>query len=181
MAEKQTNRPSSPSQPNEPLSSATIGAYVGLSMGALLSLGELQVSPAHVRTAAELDGANRGEVHALTNLVDSLVRIGIAAVSASVKEAERRRLTSPIKEAPVHTAPDPGSLPTEPVKSRRSATPLPTEGFWTIDHVAAFLKLSPKTIRNWRVHGKGPKATVIGGQLRWNREGVERWVAEQQG
>jgi predicted DNA-binding transcriptional regulator AlpA len=48
------------------------------------------------------------------------------------------------------------------------------------DEVAAFLHITPATIRYWRHMGKGPRSFSMGGRKVFYRlEDVEAWVEEQ--
>ena len=48
-------------------------------------------------------------------------------------------------------------------------------GTWTVDEVAAFLKLNPYTIRRLVRQGKIP-AFKIGGQWRFRKEEIDRFI-----
>jgi DNA-binding transcriptional MerR regulator len=52
---------------------------------------------------------------------------------------------------------------------------MPREPRATIDEVAAYLRLSPQTLRNWRTAGTGPQARKVGGRLRYDWRDVEEW------
>lgn len=58
-------------------------------------------------------------------------------------------------------------------------TPHATPHLFTIEELSAHLGLSVGTLRNWRVEGRGPRAAVIGGRLRWRPEDVAAWVGSQ--
>jgi excisionase family DNA binding protein len=51
---------------------------------------------------------------------------------------------------------------------------------WTIDQAAEYLQVKPRTLSNWRYRNFGPPGVKIGGLLRYRREEVERWLAEQE-
>ena len=45
---------------------------------------------------------------------------------------------------------------------------------------AAYLSLSPHTLRNWRSYGEGPPALKLnGGAIRYRVEDLDRWLATQ--
>jgi hypothetical protein len=45
---------------------------------------------------------------------------------------------------------------------------------------AAYLRRSPKTLRNWRAKGEGPRFTGRGPGVRYRWPDVEKWLREQQ-
>ena len=45
--------------------------------------------------------------------------------------------------------------------------------------IAAFLGCSPKHVRKLSERGEFPKPVKAGRLLRWSRQSVERWLAEQ--
>jgi excisionase family DNA binding protein len=45
--------------------------------------------------------------------------------------------------------------------------------------LARMLKVSPRTLRAWRVEGTGPRWLKIGRGVRYRRRDVEQWLAEQ--
>lgn len=45
--------------------------------------------------------------------------------------------------------------------------------------LAAWLKIPPRTLYDWRRRGVGPKAHVIGRHLRYRRSDVESWLEAQ--
>ncbi|HYJ33783.1 MAG TPA: helix-turn-helix domain-containing protein [Candidatus Binatia bacterium] len=47
----------------------------------------------------------------------------------------------------------------------------------TIDDIAAVLKVSPATVRAWRVRGKGPRVTKVGKHVRFRRADFDLWLA----
>jgi excisionase family DNA binding protein len=51
-------------------------------------------------------------------------------------------------------------------------------GLMTIDEVAAYLQVPKNTIYRWRHHHKGPSAVRLGKHLRFNRNGVLRWIEQ---
>lgn len=54
----------------------------------------------------------------------------------------------------------------------------PTEPLFTVETLAAYLGLSTQTIRNWRSSSprKGPRAVMVGNQVRWRPEEVSAWL-----
>lgn len=49
---------------------------------------------------------------------------------------------------------------------------------FTSHQAAEFLNLSPKTLCNWRCHGKGPKFCKIGRNVRYRQQDLEDWLVE---
>ena len=54
------------------------------------------------------------------------------------------------------------------------ATPI-TE-LWTIDEVAAFLRIPVATLYRWRTHEEGPPAFRVGRHLRYDSQAVYTWL-----
>jgi excisionase family DNA binding protein len=50
---------------------------------------------------------------------------------------------------------------------------------FTVDALADYLGVSPKTIYDWRLKRTGPAAMKVGNQLRWRRADVEAWLDAQ--
>lgn len=50
----------------------------------------------------------------------------------------------------------------------------------TIDELSAALRLSRKTLLNWRPQGIGPRGFKVGKAVRYRRTEVARWLAEQE-
>lgn len=50
----------------------------------------------------------------------------------------------------------------------------------TVDEVAAELRVSRKTLMNWRGRGVGPQGFRVGATVRYRSEVVQRWLAEQE-
>lgn len=50
------------------------------------------------------------------------------------------------------------------------------EELYTIDELAARLKVKPSTVRGWRRDGKGPRAVMVGGAVRYRPEAVKEWL-----
>jgi len=47
--------------------------------------------------------------------------------------------------------------------------------------LSAYLGVTPETLYNWRSLGKPcPPAFKVGSRLRWRRESVDAWIAEQE-
>jgi excisionase family DNA binding protein len=53
------------------------------------------------------------------------------------------------------------------------------ESLWSIDQVAAYLKVPVQTLRTWRKHRTGPRAARIGRHLRFDPAHVRAWVADR--
>lgn len=53
------------------------------------------------------------------------------------------------------------------------------ESLWSIDQVAAYLKVPVQTLRTWRKHRTGPRAARIGKHLRYDPNQVRAWVAQR--
>ena len=51
------------------------------------------------------------------------------------------------------------------------------EQYLTTEQVATWLQIAPKTLRNWRSAGRGPRAIKIYGHVRYGRAAVEGWIA----
>ena len=45
--------------------------------------------------------------------------------------------------------------------------------------LAAELGVTPGTLRNWRVAGRGPRGARIGGGIRYRRADVDAWIDQQ--
>lgn len=43
---------------------------------------------------------------------------------------------------------------------------------------ASYLRLSPRTLENWRVRGRGPRYVKLGDQVRYVRGDLDAWVDE---
>ena len=52
-------------------------------------------------------------------------------------------------------------------------------GFLTVAEVAAYLRVSVRTVDALMAQGSGPKCFRVGRQRRWQPEEVEAWIAEQ--
>lgn len=50
----------------------------------------------------------------------------------------------------------------------------------TPEEVASWLRVSPRTLSNWRSLGKGPPATRLGGRVAYRRGSVVAWASEQE-
>lgn len=50
------------------------------------------------------------------------------------------------------------------------------EPYATVDEVCEYYRVSKQTIYNWRSMGTGPRATKIGGQLRFSWAEVEKFA-----
>jgi predicted DNA-binding transcriptional regulator AlpA len=52
----------------------------------------------------------------------------------------------------------------------------------TPEQLAEHLQLSPLTLSNWRIAGKGPPYLKLGSRVvRYDLDAVETWLAEQNG
>jgi excisionase family DNA binding protein len=49
----------------------------------------------------------------------------------------------------------------------------------TLGEVAAYLRVPPKTLYQWRYSGLGPPAYRVGRHLRFRWEDVEEWLEER--
>lgn len=47
---------------------------------------------------------------------------------------------------------------------------------WTIEDLASYLKVSVKTVRDWRLRGAAPRALKLGRHVRFRPEDVEEWL-----
>ncbi len=45
-----------------------------------------------------------------------------------------------------------------------------------VPDLAALAKVSPATIYGWRTRGQGPRGIKVGGQLRFRRSEIDRWL-----
>lgn len=48
----------------------------------------------------------------------------------------------------------------------------------TTEEVAVWLRVAPKTLRNWRSAGLGPTALKLHSVVRYDRSAVEAWIGE---
>lgn len=55
------------------------------------------------------------------------------------------------------------------------------EHWLTTDELAAELKVSPETVRDWRKKRIGPAATKFVGAVRYSRIDINRWIAQRNG
>jgi excisionase family DNA binding protein len=62
------------------------------------------------------------------------------------------------------------------VKTRRATLPSPV---MTVKEVAAFLRINPHTVYKL-VRSDEIPSFKVGGDYRFNREGIEKWLAEKQ-
>lgn len=56
--------------------------------------------------------------------------------------------------------------------------PTPLEPLWTIEDVAAFLRVSIDAARHMRRQRQLPEPIKMGRSLRWRRSDLEAWAAE---
>lgn len=54
-----------------------------------------------------------------------------------------------------------------------------TSDLMTTGEVAARLHVPPATLRQWRHLGRGPKSFKLGSLVRYRRDDVEAWLANQ--
>jgi excisionase family DNA binding protein len=54
-----------------------------------------------------------------------------------------------------------------------------TERLLSTEEVADWLGVPPTTIYNWRTRHEGPRGFRVGRWIRFRREDVEAWIAEQ--
>lgn len=47
---------------------------------------------------------------------------------------------------------------------------------WTIEDLASYLKVSVKTVRDWRLRGIAPRALKLGRHVRFRPEDVHEWL-----
>jgi len=55
----------------------------------------------------------------------------------------------------------------------------PIERLFSVDTLADYLGVSPKTLYDWRLKRTGPPAIKVGSQLRWRPSAVEAWLDVQ--
>ncbi len=65
------------------------------------------------------------------------------------------------------------------VRMLREAKCAPPNALLTIDDMAALLRVSTRTLRQWRHEGELPPAFMIAGAVRWRRPDVDAWLAER--
>jgi len=46
----------------------------------------------------------------------------------------------------------------------------------TVEEAAAYLRIAPKTLFNWRVRSEGPPALKVGGRVRYRRADLDEWL-----
>ncbi len=56
---------------------------------------------------------------------------------------------------------------------------VPDDALWDDFETAAYLNISPNTLRKWRVQGKGPDHVKMGGSVRYIPEVVRAYVRDQ--
>lgn len=57
-----------------------------------------------------------------------------------------------------------------------TATPKPGAVLMDTEETAAYLKLSPATLKDWRCDGDGPPYIKFGNRVRYDRRKVDRWL-----
>ncbi len=53
----------------------------------------------------------------------------------------------------------------------------PLDEWSTSEELAAWLKVSVSTVRDWRLQGRGPVGRKVGRHVRYRRADVEEWIA----
>lgn len=53
------------------------------------------------------------------------------------------------------------------------------KAFLSVDELAAYLGVAPKTIYDWKYKGVGPRVTKVGRALRYRATDVEAWLDSQ--
>jgi len=51
----------------------------------------------------------------------------------------------------------------------------------TIEEVASYLRLPPRTLYGWRYKREGPPSFRVGRHVRYRWEDVQRWLADRKG
>jgi excisionase family DNA binding protein len=54
-----------------------------------------------------------------------------------------------------------------------------TDTLLTTDEVAAKLRVAPRTLRQWRDDGRGPRPQRIGRMIRYRSSDVQKWLDDQ--
>jgi excisionase family DNA binding protein len=114
-------------------------------------------------------------------LQNSEVELGSRSVQPGAKGASGTDSTGPDAAAdrdslrcPCHTQ---GA--TACTNHQTTAADAAVESLWSIDQVAAYLKVPVQTLRTWRKHRTGPRAARIGRHLRFDPAHVRAWVADR--
>jgi excisionase family DNA binding protein len=55
----------------------------------------------------------------------------------------------------------------------------PGDELLAVDEVAAWLRVPARTLYQWRMHGKGPRAVKVGRWVRYRRRDIEQWLDQQ--
>ncbi len=55
------------------------------------------------------------------------------------------------------------------------------EALMSTEEVAAYLRVSPSTIHDWRLKAAGPPAFKVGRHLRFRRAEVDEWLEARRG
>lgn len=68
-----------------------------------------------------------------------------------------------------------------PLKDPTMTTPpdLAEGSLWTVDDVARFLGVSPKTVRKWQLGGALPFVKLGGKLVRFQPEAIRAWITER--
>ncbi|MFD3684574.1 helix-turn-helix transcriptional regulator [Nocardiopsis sp. NPDC058631] len=57
--------------------------------------------------------------------------------------------------------------------------PRPEPGLWSVTETAAYLRIPPKTLYEWRYKGDGPPSHRVGRYVRYVPAEVHAWVSSQ--
>ncbi|SED75937.1 DNA binding domain-containing protein, excisionase family [Amycolatopsis tolypomycina] len=52
-----------------------------------------------------------------------------------------------------------------------------TDQLWSVEDVAAYLRVPVKTLYQWKWRGEGPPVSKVGRHLRYDSASVRAWVA----
>lgn len=63
--------------------------------------------------------------------------------------------------------------------TKKSEQVVRIEPLWSAEDVSRFLGVPVSTLYRWRVVGTGPVAFRVGRHLRYDREAVRKWLADQ--
>lgn len=66
--------------------------------------------------------------------------------------------------------PDKFPLPNAPENA------IPEGGYWNINHVAAFLDVSPHTVKDWHRNARIPEPVHFGRCVRWKIGDIKKWA-----
>ncbi|OLT29471.1 hypothetical protein BJF83_11205 [Nocardiopsis sp. CNR-923] len=60
-----------------------------------------------------------------------------------------------------------------------ATVPQPRPALWSVKDTAAFLRVPPKTLYEWRYKGDGPPSHRVGRYVRYLPDEVHAWVLTQ--